>query len=57
MSNALENMTREQLQTLVLEQQKKFQIASRKNDQLEKQIQVKDQEIQVKEQEIQAISE
>jgi transposase len=43
MSKALENMTKEQLRALVLEQQNK--------------IQVKDQEIQVKNQEIQTISE
>ncbi|MDX2432777.1 MAG: IS66 family transposase [Bacteroides sp.] len=70
MSKALENMTKEQLQALVLEQQNKIQIAEKKihataqeNGQLEKQIQATEQEvlaaqkkIQVKEQEIQIIS-
>ena len=50
MSKALENMTKEQLRALVLEQQNKIQVA-------EKKIQVKNQEIQVKNQEIQTISE
>lgn len=70
MSKALEHMTKEQLQALVLEQQNKIQVAEKKihataqeNGQLEKQIHATEQEvlavqkkIQVKEQEIQVIS-
>ena len=46
---ALENMTKEQLQALILEQQGKIQVK-------DQEIQVKDEEIQVKEQEIQVIT-
>ena len=60
---ALENMTKEQLQALVLEQQKKFQTTVQENNQLEKQIQAAQKQIQaaqkkiqVKEQEIQVIA-
>lgn len=60
---ALENMTKEELQALVLEQQKKFQTTVQENNQLEKQIQAAQKKIQavqkkiqVKEQEIQVIA-
>ncbi|TFG90525.1 MAG: IS66 family transposase [Candidatus Atribacteria bacterium] len=63
MSMALENMTKEELQALVLEQQKKFQTTVQENNQLEKQIQAAQKKIQavqkkiqVKEQEIQVIA-
>jgi chromosome segregation ATPase len=62
MSKALENMTKEQLQTLVLEQQKQIQIAEKKleataqeNDQLEKQIQATEQEVHAAQKRIQDV--
>ncbi len=61
MSKALGNMTKEQLQALVLEQQNKIQIAEKKihataqeNGQLEKQIQATEQEVLAAQKKIQA---